>query len=121
MTSNKSIALLLACILIGLVFFTVQTIKINNLRADLEIRKIDLKKKDKQLRMHIDSSRLVVKQLAQRDSFWSGVVKDQLNLLIAEREKTRIISIRYAKLKNTPAPAWSNKQLDSLLFTIIGH
>jgi len=119
MNRNKLNTSLIALALVLAVAFIVQSLKVNNLRSDLEIRKIDLKKKDKQLRMHIDSARLVVKQLAQRDSFWSDVVQDQLNLLIIEREKTRKISIRYEKLKNTPAPKWSNAQLDSLLESII--
>lgn len=97
----------------------IQSFKVQNLREDLQIRNIDIKKKNKQLEIYKDSLRVVKQKNVELDSLWSGIVKDQLNALIQERNKVSNITKKYEIAKNTPPPKWTNAQLDSLLESII--
>lgn len=121
MSQNKVISIGLASIIILLIAVVVQTFKVNNLRGELDIRKIDLKKKDKYLEITIDSLRMATTKLADHDSIWSAVVKNQRDTLVIERAKTKQLRIRYEKVKNAPVPHWNDSQLDSLLESILRH
>jgi len=121
MTSNRAIAILLGALLLCIVVIAKKSFQVNNLKGDIEIRKIDLKKKDKQLRLKGDSIKLLEVKNAQLDSLWSGVVKDQLKAIIQEREKVKIANAKYESLKNRPVPHWTSTDLDSILSSVIGH
>lgn len=121
MNQNKSFTLVLLLLVICIAVIVRQSMRVQNLKGDLEIRNIDFKKKNKQLELTKDSLRVLKKESIERDSLWSGIVKDQLNALVQERKKVSYITKRYEIIKNSPPPAWDNKQLDSLLFAIIGH
>jgi len=119
MNQNKVITLLIAIALIFGVVIVVQSLKVNNLRGDLEIRAIDLRKKDKQLELKGDSIKSLVAENARLDTLWSDIVKDQLKALEQERAKTNQMIIKYERLKNTPAIRYNEHELDSVISAII--
>jgi predicted Holliday junction resolvase-like endonuclease len=121
MNRNKSQTILIFVLIILVATLAKQASTVNNLREDLEIRKIDFKRKDKQLRLHIDSLQEVKKKLEAQDKFWSNQVKEQLDLLVIERAKTDKYRKKYENFKATPTPNWNNADLDSLLSTILRH
>jgi predicted Holliday junction resolvase-like endonuclease len=121
MSQNKSQTILIFVLIILVATLAKQAFIVNNLREDLEIRKIDFKRKDKQLKLHIDSLHVIKKKLTDQDAFWSKQIKEQLDLLVIERAKTDKYRKKYEVIKNSPVPNWSNADLDSLLESVLRH
>jgi predicted Holliday junction resolvase-like endonuclease len=121
MSQNKVQTLFVFLLIVAAAIIVKQSLTTRNLREDLEIRNIDFKRKDKQLRLHIDSLQVVKKKLAAQDEFWSKQVKEQLDLLVIERAKTDKYRKKYEVIKNTPTPNWNSTELDSLLESVLRH
>ncbi len=119
MNQNKLFTILIAVVVVAIGAVVVLSLRVNNLRSDLEIRTVDLKKKNKQLELHQDSLRKARVVIATQDSVWSKHLKEQYDLLVVERNKVNYYKKRYEGIKNTPVPAWSDHELDSLLAIII--
>lgn len=121
MSLNKTSTIFGFIVIVLISILIVMTFKVNNLRDDLQIRSIDLKRKNKQLELQQDSLRAVRTELAAKDSVWSKQVKEQFELLQAERSKVIHYKTKYETIKSTPVPRWDNAELDSLLGAITGY
>ena len=119
MSPNKILTIAAALLIVAIGAVIVLSLRVNNLRSDLEIRTIDLKKKNKQIELHQDSLRKERLVNANKDSVWSKHIKEQYELLVIERKKVNYYKGKYENEKNTPPPAWTNRELDSLLTIII--
>ncbi len=119
MSQNKSLTIILVLLGLAIGIIVKQSFKVQDLKSHLDSRNIDLKRKDKQLRLKGDSIRLMETKNADLDSLWSGIVKDQLAALEQERAKTAQMRIKYEKLQHTPAVHYSQHDLDSIVLAII--
>lgn len=121
MNLNKLATIVALLLFLCVVVIVKQAITQNNLRAELQIRNIDLKKKNKQLELHQDSLKRARIFITHQDSVWSRQVKEQYELLVIERNKVNHYKTKYENFKNAPVPSYTNSQLDSLLSAITGY
>lgn len=119
MNPNKKFTLAVTLLVICIAVIVRQSFKVQNLNHQLERTVRDLRKKDKQLELKGDSIKIMVRKNADLDTLWSGIVKDQLKAIEQERLKTKQATVRYEKLKNSPAVHYPEHELDSVISSII--
>lgn len=92
--------------------------KVRSLENDLGISKNSLEKVNERSQYRIDSLALEIRVATgeiERISALRGLIADSLKIERAVANKWRA---RYEKIKNTPAPRWTDAELDSLIGSI---
>jgi len=119
MSSNKLLSLFFFIGVILIIFNVGQAIKINRLSGELEIRKSDLKKTDKQIKLKIDSIRELKKTINVREVYWVTVQQQRRDSLALAHKEANFWRTKYQHDKNNPVPRYTAPQLDSIISAII--